>query len=143
MAARRALTRNLATLATRSSVPRIASLSSRMSSPSSYTSKIASRRLHATAKHLRPATTTAASTADSYPHSHDPIESPVDTQNFLDNKFVPSKATTWLDLYDPATNNLVTRVPQSTKEELKAAVESAQNAFPGWRKTSLDRKSVV
>ncbi|OCK97097.1 methylmalonate-semialdehyde dehydrogenase [Cenococcum geophilum 1.58] len=137
MAARRALTPNLATLATRSSVPRIASLSSRISSPSSSTSKIASRRLHATAKHLRPATTTAASTADSYPLSHDLIESPVDTQNFLDNKSVPSKATTWLDLYDPATNNLVTRVPQSTDSELKAAVESAQKAFPGWRETSL------
>lgn len=107
-----------------------------MSSPSSCTGKIASRRLHATAKHLRPATTTVAST-DSYPLSHDPIESPVDTQNFLDNKFIPSKATTWLDLYDPATNNLVTRVPQSTDEELKAAVESAQKAFPGWRETSL------
>lgn len=61
----------------------------------------------------------------------------MDTQNFLDNKFIPSKATTWLDLYDPATNNLVTRVPQSTDEELKAAVESAQKAFPGWRETSL------
>lgn len=98
---------------------------------------MASRRLHATAKHLLPATTTAASIADSYPLSHDPIESPVDTQNFLNNKFVPSKTTTWLDLYDPATNNLVTRVPQSTDSELKAAVESAQKAFLGWRETSL------
>ncbi|OCK80702.1 methylmalonate-semialdehyde dehydrogenase [Lepidopterella palustris CBS 459.81] len=108
-----------------------------MSSPSTNASKIASRRLHATAQHLKPATTSAASTPESYPLSHAPIESPVDTQNFLDNKFVESKATTWLDLYDPATNNLVTRVPQSTDEELKAAVDSAQKAFPAWRDTSL------
>ena len=31
----------------------------------------------------------------------------------------------WIDLHDPATNNLVTRVPQSTDAELKAAVDSA------------------
>lgn len=61
--------------------------------------------------------------------NHEPIQSPADTQNFVDNKFVASKATQWIDLHDPATNNLVTRVPQSTDEELKAAVDSAEKAF--------------
>ncbi|KAF2270536.1 methylmalonate-semialdehyde dehydrogenase mitochondrial precursor [Lojkania enalia] len=137
MAARRALlSRNLATLATRSSTPRIALLSTRMSSPAS-TNKIAARRLHATAHHLKPATSTAASTADSYPISHDAIKSPIDTQNFLDNQFVSSKATQWIDLHDPATNNLVTRVPQSTGEELKASVDSAERAFKTWKQMSL------
>lgn len=42
-----------------------------------------------------------------------------------------------MDLHDPATNNLVTRVPQSTDAELKAAVESAEKAFPAWRATSI------
>jgi malonate-semialdehyde dehydrogenase (acetylating)/methylmalonate-semialdehyde dehydrogenase len=107
-----------------------------MTSPRSA-SKTATRRLHATAQHLRPATTTAASTPDSYPVSHDQIQSPVDTQNFLDNKFVSSKASQWIELHDPATNNLVTRVPQSTDEELKAAVDSAQKAFKPWKDTSL------
>lgn len=92
------------------------------------------RRLHATAKQLQPATATAVQT---YPTSHERITSPEDTPNFLDNQFVPSKATTWLDLHDPATNNLVTRVPQSTDEELVAAVDSAEKAFKSWRDTSL------
>ncbi|KAF2662757.1 Methylmalonate-semialdehyde dehydrogenase [Lophiostoma macrostomum CBS 122681] len=107
-----------------------------MTSPRSA-SKTATRRLHATAQHLRPATTTAASTPDSYPVSHEQIQKPVDTQNFLDNKFVTSQASQWIDLHDPATNNLVTRVPQSTDEELKAAVDSAQKAFKPWKETSL------
>ncbi|KAF2204177.1 Methylmalonate-semialdehyde dehydrogenase [Delitschia confertaspora ATCC 74209] len=135
MAARRLLSRNIATLATRSSVPRVAALSSKMSSGSSTANRIASRRLHATAQHLNPAT--ASAIAESYPMNHDRIESPANTQNFLDNKFVDSRATTWLDLHDPATNNLVTRVPQSTDEELKAAVDSAEKAFKPWRETSL------
>lgn len=143
MAARRVLSRNIAFLATRTSTPRIASLSSRMPSSKVNTSKIATRRLHATVQHLKPATTSAASTADSFPTSHEPISAPVDTTNFLDNKFVESKATKWIDLYDPATNNLVTRVPQSTDEELKAAVDSAQRAFPAWRNTSLLARQAI
>ena len=93
------------------------------------------RRLHATAQHFAPAATAAAT--QSYPLNHDKIQNPVDTQNFLDNKFVPSNATQWIDLHDPATNNLVTRVPQSTDEELLAAVDSAQKAFKPWKETSL------
>ncbi|KAF2435666.1 Methylmalonate-semialdehyde dehydrogenase [Tothia fuscella] len=93
------------------------------------------RRIHATSRHLSSAL--ATSTADSYPTNHDQIKEPVNTQNFIDNQFVESKATQWLDLHDPATNNLVTRVPQSTDEELKAAVDSAEKAFPAWRATSL------
>ncbi|OQE14809.1 hypothetical protein PENFLA_c035G07863 [Penicillium flavigenum] len=78
-----------------------------------------------------------ASTGPTVRMTHDPIVSPADTPNFLDNEFVPSKATQWIPVYDPATNNLVTRVPQSTAVELSMAVSSAQNAFPAWRATSI------
>ncbi|KAJ5274941.1 Methylmalonate-semialdehyde dehydrogenase [Penicillium chrysogenum] len=69
------------------------------------------------------ATNTAgtASTDSTVRMTHAPIVSPADTPNFLDNEFVPSKATQWIPVYDPATNNLVTRVPQSTAEELSIA----------------------
>ncbi|KAF3028577.1 hypothetical protein E8E15_009764 [Penicillium rubens] len=85
------------------------------------------------------ATNTAgtASTGTKVRMTHAPIVSPADTPNFLDNEFVPSKATHWIPVYDPATNNLVTRVPQSTAEELSMAVSSARNAFPAWRATSI------
>lgn len=137
MAARRALsTRTLQSLSLRPSVAATARHVARM--PQSHNSgKIAVRRLHATTSHLQAATTTAASSPSSYPTSHDQVAQPVDTTNFLDNKFVPSQATQWIDLHDPATNNLVTRVPQSTDAELRAAVDSAEKAFPAWRATSL------
>jgi malonate-semialdehyde dehydrogenase (acetylating)/methylmalonate-semialdehyde dehydrogenase len=103
----------------------------------------AARRLHATAKQFTPATTSAASTATEYPTDHQLIANPIDTANFIDNEFVTSQATTWIDLHDPATNNLVTRVPQSTDEELKAAVQSAEKAFPAWRATSIMAKQQI
>lgn len=86
---------------------------------------------------------TAAVTAQDYPMTHEKIASPADTQNFVDNKFVSSKTTEWIDLHDPATNNLVTRVPQNTLEELKAATESAKKAFPAWKATSIMTKQQI
>ncbi len=111
---------------------------------SATASIIASRRLHQTAQHLKPARIAAQLTSpEEYTKDHTPIHSPKDTQNFLDNQFIPSKTSSWIDVYDPATNNLVTRVPQSTDEELHAAVESARKAFPAWRATSLLYKQQI
>ncbi|EGX92133.1 methylmalonate-semialdehyde dehydrogenase [Cordyceps militaris CM01] len=109
-----------------------------MSSKSGQASS-AARRLHATAQQLRPAAAAAglASTATSYPTTHDKIQTVEDTPYFVDNKFVQSKASKFIDLPDPATNNLVTRVPQMTDEEMRAAVASAEKAFAEWRNTSV------
>ncbi|KAI0379754.1 methylmalonate semialdehyde dehydrogenase [Hypomontagnella monticulosa] len=96
----------------------------------------AARRIEATAQHLQPMSA-LASTATSYPTTHTKIAQPEDTPYFLDNKFHPSTTDKFIELRDPATNNLVTRVPQMTDDELKAAVDSAQRAFPAWKATSV------
>ena len=101
---------------------------------------MATRRLHATAQLLNPAIPAAAPV---YPTTHDPIHSPADICNFIDNQLVPSKTSTWIGVHDPATNNLVARVPQSTDEELRATVASAQKAFPRWRATSIMAKQQI
>lgn len=110
---------------------------------SAQNSKIATRRLHATAQQLKPAVAAAAttsytpSTTEEYPTSHAKIQDVKDTPYFRDNQFLQSETTHFIELHDPATNNLVTRVPQSTDAELKAAVESAKKAFPAWAATSV------
>lgn len=73
----------------------------------------------------------------SYPSSHAKIENPQDTKGYVNNEYVASKATKWIDIHDPATNNLVTRVPQSTPEELTAAVDAAEEAFKTFKKTTV------
>lgn len=72
-----------------------------------------------------------------FPKSHAKIENPVDTKGYVNNQYVTSKASKWIDLHDPATNHLVTRVPQSTPEELTAAVDAAQEAFHSFQNTSV------
>jgi len=94
----------------------------------------AARRIHVSATQLSPH---LASTATNFPTTHAKIENVKDTPYFIDNQFVNSATEEFIDLHDPATNNLVTRVPQNTDQELKAAVASAQKAFETWKTTSV------
>ncbi|KAI7362478.1 hypothetical protein KC336_g21696, partial [Hortaea werneckii] len=79
-----------------------------------------------------------------WPVTHEQINKVVNTQNFIDNIFAESKASQWNDLHDPATNHLVTKVPESTDAELNEAVQSAREAFKSWRKTTwLHRQQIM
>lgn len=66
------------------------------------------------------------------------------TKLFINGKFVESNTKEWVDLHNPATNEVVTRVPKSTSLEMQKAVESAKNAYPAWSNTSIiSRQSVM
>ncbi|XP_064484524.1 probable methylmalonate-semialdehyde/malonate-semialdehyde dehydrogenase [acylating], mitochondrial [Ornithodoros turicata] len=59
------------------------------------------------------------------------------TKMFINGQFVDSKTTAWIDLRNPATNELVTRVPKCTDEEMQTAVSVAKEAFKSWSRTSI------
>ncbi|SJX60249.1 probable methylmalonate-semialdehyde dehydrogenase (acylating), mitochondrial precursor [Sporisorium reilianum f. sp. reilianum] len=59
------------------------------------------------------------------------------TKNYVDGKFVDSSTSSWLDVNDPSTQALLSKVPLTTKSEFDAAVANAEAAFPAWRDTSL------
>lgn len=40
-------------------------------------------------------------------------------------------------MHDPATNEIVTRVPKSTQSEMEEAVESSKKAFKSWSQSSI------
>jgi malonate-semialdehyde dehydrogenase (acetylating)/methylmalonate-semialdehyde dehydrogenase len=66
------------------------------------------------------------------------------TKLFLDGKFVESKTKEWIDLHNPATNEVITRVPKSTEAEMQAAVTSCKTAFSTWsRATVLTRQQIM
>lgn len=66
------------------------------------------------------------------------------TKNFINGEFVDSKATKWIDLRNPATNEIVTRVPESTNEEMLEAVAVAKEAFKTWSNTTvLTRQQIM
>ncbi|KAI6250791.1 Methylmalonate-semialdehyde dehydrogenase [acylating], mitochondrial [Erysiphe necator] len=94
-------------------------------------------RLHVLSKWMTSSPSTLAYTKFNYPITHSIIQDVKDTPWFIDNKFVKSEATQFFDVHDPATNNLVTRVPQNTDAELQASVESAKKAFRTWKSFSV------
>ena len=79
----------------------------------------------------------ATAVKEDYIKHHSQVTKPSETYNFLDNQFKKSSTSRWIDLHDPATQNLVTRVPETTQEEMKTAVDSAEKAFKTWKNTSL------
>uniref|UniRef100_A0A0B7A2K1 Aldehyde dehydrogenase domain-containing protein n=1 Tax=Arion vulgaris TaxID=1028688 RepID=A0A0B7A2K1_9EUPU len=66
------------------------------------------------------------------------------TKIFVNNEFVESKTKKWIDLHNPATNEVITKVPECTNQELEAAVAAAKAAFPSWSKTTvLTRQQIM
>jgi len=69
---------------------------------------------------------------------------PPTTPNVIGGQWVESSTDRWIDVHNPATNQVVTRVPHSTTTEMEAAVESAKSAFRTWSKTTpLARQQVM
>ncbi|KAF9029268.1 methylmalonate-semialdehyde dehydrogenase [Hymenopellis radicata] len=59
------------------------------------------------------------------------------TKNFIGGQFVESKATEWIDVLDPSTQTLLTRVPHTTNTEFEQAVDAAAEAYKSWSRTSV------
>ncbi len=55
----------------------------------------------------------------------------------IGGEFVESRSTQWRDVINPATQQVLARVPFATPQELDAAVESGKQAFKTWRKTPI------
>jgi len=56
-------------------------------------------------------------------------------KNYIGGKWVESSSERILDVVNPATGKAIAQVPLSTPDEVTQAVELAQEAFWGWRKT--------
>lgn len=56
---------------------------------------------------------------------------------FINNQYVESKATSYYDIYNPSTGEVIAQAPKCTDEEIEMAVASAAKAFPGWRDTPV------
>ncbi len=55
----------------------------------------------------------------------------------IGGKFVESRSQQWREIVNPATQQVLARVPFATPEEIDAAVASASEAFKTWRKSAI------
>nr|XP_021196723.2 probable methylmalonate-semialdehyde dehydrogenase [acylating], mitochondrial isoform X1 [Helicoverpa armigera] len=59
------------------------------------------------------------------------------TKLFIDGQFVESKTNNWIELTNPANNEVIGRVPEATQDELNAALESAKKAYKSWSQSTI------
>ncbi|TFH85953.1 CoA-acylating methylmalonate-semialdehyde dehydrogenase [Billgrantia azerbaijanica] len=62
---------------------------------------------------------------------------------YIDGQPVPSQSQDWRDVVNPATQEVVARVPFCTAEEVDRAVASAKEAFKSWRKVPLAKRQRI
>ncbi len=55
----------------------------------------------------------------------------------IDGEWVQSQASEWRDIVNPATQQVLAKVPFATQAEVDAAVAAAQKAYVGWRNTPV------
>jgi len=56
-------------------------------------------------------------------------------KNYSNGRWFAGTSDGFLDVANPATNETLARVPLSSAAEVEVAVQAAQAAFPGWRRT--------
>lgn len=61
----------------------------------------------------------------------------------INGQFVESKTTEWRDVVNPATQEVLARVPFATQDEINQAVAAAREAFKTWRKTPIGARARI
>ncbi|MCL6693061.1 CoA-acylating methylmalonate-semialdehyde dehydrogenase [Pseudomonas sp. R3.Fl] len=62
---------------------------------------------------------------------------------FIDGKPVESTSSEWREVINPATQEVLARVPFATAEEVERAVASAKAAFKTWKKTPIGARARI
>ncbi len=61
-------------------------------------------------------------------------QSIIDYQNFIDGRFVADEKGDWIEVENPATQEVLARIPDSGAAAVEAAVTAARRAQPAWEK---------
>ncbi|WP_417664056.1 CoA-acylating methylmalonate-semialdehyde dehydrogenase [Pseudidiomarina donghaiensis] len=62
---------------------------------------------------------------------------------YIDGEFIQSQSDKWIDVTNPATQEVIAQVPCATQDEMKQAVESAQKAFLTWKEVAVSERARV
>jgi len=64
-------------------------------------------------------------------------------QNFINGTLVDPIKGQYLDNYEPATGKVYGQIPDSTAEDIEAAVKAAEVAFPVWSAMSAEERGAI
>lgn len=64
-------------------------------------------------------------------------------KNFINGEWVESRSDKYENVYNPATKEVIAKVPISTKEDLEDAVKAAAKAFETWKNVPVQRRARI
>ncbi|MED1472327.1 CoA-acylating methylmalonate-semialdehyde dehydrogenase [Bacillus salipaludis] len=64
-------------------------------------------------------------------------------KNYINGEWVSSNSEQTLDVLNPATNEVIAKVPVSTKEDLEKAVAAAKAAFKEWKNVPVPKRARI
>lgn len=64
-------------------------------------------------------------------------------KNYINGEWVDASSSTTLEVPNPATNEILVRVPISSKEDVDRAVTAANEAFQTWKKTPVPKRARI
>jgi malonate-semialdehyde dehydrogenase (acetylating)/methylmalonate-semialdehyde dehydrogenase len=64
-------------------------------------------------------------------------------RNYINGQWVTAKSSETLEVFNPATGEVLTRVPVSTKEDVDLAVQAAAQAFKTWKNVPVPKRARV
>ena len=62
---------------------------------------------------------------------------------FIDGEFIQSTSEQWIDVTNPATQEVIAQVPCATQAEMQRAVASAKEAFLTWKEVPVSERARV
>ncbi|MDR1887634.1 MAG: aldehyde dehydrogenase [Prevotellaceae bacterium] len=63
---------------------------------------------------------------------------------FIDGKFAENTSGKWIDVLNPSTEEVISRMPDGTAEDAKKAIDAAEKAQKGWEKLpAVERASYL
>ncbi|MEK0168780.1 aldehyde dehydrogenase [Pseudescherichia vulneris] len=60
------------------------------------------------------------------------MTAPVQHPMYIDGQFVTWQGEAWIDVVNPATEALISRIPDGTADDARKAIDAAARAQPGW-----------
>eukprot|EP00245_Coleochaete_scutata_P001493 TRINITY_DN1182_c0_g1_i2.p1 TRINITY_DN1182_c0_g1~~TRINITY_DN1182_c0_g1_i2.p1 ORF type:complete len:559 (-),score=111.12 TRINITY_DN1182_c0_g1_i2:182-1858(-) len=81
--------------------------------------------------------------ASGFPLSSETASAPPKVKLLIDGAFVESKSEKLIDVINPATQDVVSRVPLTSPSEFERAVMAAKEAYPKWRNTPVTARARI
>ena len=63
-----------------------------------------------------------------------------DLEMYIDGQFIENPSGNWINVLNPSTEEVISRMPDGTVDDVRAAIDAAEKAQGAWeRLTSIER----